>query len=80
MNFVNNLKVFQIIYKRNKSITVVKKAKDHDFKCKLTSQLIDENKLPSKWWRTAKSMTKFTKKHFHSSIAQFRDPGQLFRK
>lgn len=66
MNFVNNLKVLQIRYKRNKSITVtvVRKAKYYDFKCKLTSQLIDENKPPGKWWRIAKSVTKFTKNIF----------------
>ncbi|CAG2235036.1 unnamed protein product [Mytilus edulis] len=45
---------------RNEIISLVRKAKD-DYKCKLTSQLIDKNIPPGKWWRIAKSVSNFTK-------------------
>ncbi|VDH94373.1 Hypothetical predicted protein, partial [Mytilus galloprovincialis] len=44
----------------NEIISLVRKAKE-DYKCKLTSQLIDKNISPGKWWRIAKSVTNFTK-------------------
>ncbi|CAG2207864.1 unnamed protein product [Mytilus edulis] len=44
---------------RNEIISLVRKAKD-DYKCKLTSQLIDKNIPPGKRWRIA-SLIKFYK-------------------
>ena len=59
---------------RNEIISLVRKAKE-DYKCKLTSQLIDKNIPPGKWWRIAKSVSNFTKNResplFWNMMAKF---------
>ncbi|CAG2226758.1 unnamed protein product [Mytilus edulis] len=60
---------------RNEIISLVRKAKD-DYKCKLTSQLIDKNIPPGKWWRIAKSVSNFTKNR--DSPPFLEHDGQIF--
>jgi hypothetical protein len=45
---------------RNKVIDLVRKAKD-EYKNKLTSELLNKDIPPGKWWRIAKSISNFTK-------------------
>ncbi|CAG2220486.1 unnamed protein product [Mytilus edulis] len=60
---------------RNEIISLVRKAKE-DYKCKLTSQLIDKNIPPGKWWRIAKSVSNFTKNR--DSPPFLEHDGQIF--
>ena len=45
---------------RNEVIDLVRKAKD-EYKNKLTSELLNKDISPGKWWRIAKSISNFTK-------------------
>ena len=44
---------------RNEVIDLVRKAKD-EYKDKLTSELLNKDIPPGKWWRIAKSISNFT--------------------
>lgn len=43
---------------RNKVINLVRKSR-REYKAKLVSQLVDKSIPPGKWWRIAKSMSRF---------------------
>jgi hypothetical protein len=45
---------------RNEVIDLVRKAKD-EYKYKLTSELLNKDIPPGKWWRIAKCISNFTK-------------------
>ncbi|CAG2246333.1 DNA2 [Mytilus edulis] len=55
---------------RNEIISLVRKAKE-DYKCKLTSQLIDKNIPPGKWWRIAKYKSNTTEGEVLEEIKKY---------
>ena len=59
---------------RNEVISLVRKAKEQ-YKQKLTSQILDKDIPPGKWWRIVKSISKFS--NTHKPIPPLKYQGQI---